>query len=95
MSSIEHSQTIELTTLEKEKETFRQEALNYKAKVLQLEKEKENRLQGQVGALDMVVIIPAYAKSRSNTDGLIQAMSQLILQIGEIKILKESLEKLK
>jgi len=28
--------------LDKEKETFRQEAMNYKGKVLQLEKEKEN-----------------------------------------------------
>jgi hypothetical protein len=42
MSSTEHPQTTELAALEKEKETFRQEALNYKAKVLQLEKEKEN-----------------------------------------------------
>ena len=95
ISATKHPQTTELATLEQEKESFQKEALNYKAKVLQLEKEKENWLQGQVGALDMVVIIPAYAKSRSNTDGLIQAMSQLILQIGEIKILKEALEKLK
>ena len=44
MSSTKHPQTIELAALEKEKETFRQEALNYKAKVLHLEKEKENWL---------------------------------------------------
>ena len=40
MSPTTHPQTVELTTLEQEKETFRQEALDYKAKVLQLEKEK-------------------------------------------------------
>jgi hypothetical protein len=34
MSPTNHPQTIELTTLEKEKEILRQEALNYKAKVL-------------------------------------------------------------
>jgi hypothetical protein len=48
MSAIDHPQTAELTILEQEKETFRQEALNYKAKVLQLEKEKENWSQGLV-----------------------------------------------
>ena len=42
MSSTEPPQTMELASLEKEKETFKQEALNYKAKVLQLEKEKES-----------------------------------------------------
>ena len=42
MSPTDHPQTIELTALEQEKETFRQEALDYKAKVLQLEKEKES-----------------------------------------------------
>jgi chromosome segregation ATPase len=47
MSATEHPQTTELAALEQEKETFRQEALNYKAKVLQLEKEKENWSQGQ------------------------------------------------
>ena len=47
MSTIEHPQKAELVSLEQEKETFRQEALNYKAKVLQLEKEKVNWSQGQ------------------------------------------------
>jgi hypothetical protein len=46
MSSTENPQTTELTGLEQEKETFQQEALNYKAKVLHLEKEKENWSQG-------------------------------------------------
>jgi hypothetical protein len=42
MSPTDHPQTSELTALEQEQETFRQEALDYKAKVLQLEKEKES-----------------------------------------------------
>jgi hypothetical protein len=41
MSSTEHPQTAKLAALEKEKERFRKEALNYKAKVFQLEKERE------------------------------------------------------
>jgi hypothetical protein len=40
MSSTEHPQTTELVSLEQEKEAFRQEALDYKAKTLQLEQEK-------------------------------------------------------
>jgi hypothetical protein len=40
MSPKNYLQTTELTSLEQEKETFRQEALKYKAKVLQLENEK-------------------------------------------------------
>jgi hypothetical protein len=46
ISAIENPQTIELVSLEQEKEVFRQEALNYKAKVLQIEKEKVNWSQG-------------------------------------------------
>jgi hypothetical protein len=34
MSAIKHPQKIDMTSLEQEKETFRQETLNYKAKVL-------------------------------------------------------------
>ena len=45
--------------MEQEKDTFRQEALNYKAKVLHLKKEKENWSQGQVATLDMVAIVPS------------------------------------
>jgi hypothetical protein len=40
MFSTEHPQTTELVALEQEKETFQQEALNYKAKLLQLEEGK-------------------------------------------------------
>jgi hypothetical protein len=42
MYAIEHPHTTEFVSLEKEKETFTWEALNYKNKVLQLEKEKES-----------------------------------------------------
>ena len=59
--------------------------------MLQLEKEKENWLQGQVATSYMVVIVHANAEAGSNTDGLVQAMSQVSLQTGEIKILKEAL----
>jgi hypothetical protein len=46
MYATENPQTTKLASLEQEKETFQQEALNYKAKVLQLEKEKEDWSQG-------------------------------------------------
>ena len=59
MSPTEHPQATNLAALEQEKETFKQEALNYRAKVLQLEKEKENWLQGQVETSDMDIIVPA------------------------------------
>jgi hypothetical protein len=42
MVATEHPQTGELVSLEQEKEAFRQDALNYKAKVLQLEQGKVN-----------------------------------------------------
>ena len=41
MSPTNHPHTTKLTALEQEKETFIKEALDYKAKVLKLEKEKE------------------------------------------------------
>jgi FtsZ-binding cell division protein ZapB len=62
--------------------------------VLQLEKEKENWLQGQVTTSDMVVIVPSNKEAGSSTDGLVQAMSQVSLKTGEIKSLKEVIEKL-
>jgi hypothetical protein len=46
ISSTYHPKIVELVALEQEKEIFRQEALNYKANVLQLEKEKVNWSQG-------------------------------------------------
>jgi chromosome segregation ATPase len=95
MPSTDHPHKIELTSLDQEKETFRQEALNYKVKVLQLEKEKENWSQAQVVTLDMDVILPSNTKVGSNIDGLVQAMSQVSLKTREIKSLKEVLEKMK
>jgi len=95
MSPTDHPQTTELTALEQEKEIFRQEALDYKAKVLQLEKEKESWSQMYATTSDMEIIIPTNAKAGSNAEGLVQAMSQISLKIGKIKDLKEHLEKLK
>jgi hypothetical protein len=46
ISSIENPQTTELVALEQENETLHQEALDYKAKALQLEKEKVDWSQG-------------------------------------------------
>jgi len=42
----------------------------------------------------MVVVLPCTTKARSNTEGLVQAMSQVSLKVGEIKILKGVIEKL-
>jgi hypothetical protein len=95
MSPTDHPHTVELTALEQEKETFRQEALDYKAKLLQLEKEKEHWSLAQVVTLDMAVIIPANKEAGSSSEGLVQAMSQVSLKIGEIKSLKENMENLK
>jgi hypothetical protein len=95
MSPTYHPQTVELTSLEKEKETFRQEALDYKAKVLQLDKEKENWSQMQVTTSDMEIIVPASAEGGSKDEGLVQAMSQISFKTSEIKNLNENLEKLK
>jgi FtsZ-binding cell division protein ZapB len=63
--------------------------------VLQLEKEKENWSQAQVPTSDMAVIMPANTEAGSSTEGLVQAMSQVRLKTGEIKGLKEVIEKLK
>jgi hypothetical protein len=89
MSATEHPQTTELVSLEQEKEAFRQEALNYKAKVLQLEKEKVNWSQGQTEVSNMVVVVPSTTETGPSTEGLVQAMSQVSLKVGEIKALRE------
>jgi FtsZ-binding cell division protein ZapB len=94
MYSTEHPQTTKLVSLEQEKETFRQEALNYKAKVLQLDQEKLNWLQGQTKASNMVVTVPSTAEVGPSAEGLVQAMSQFNLKVGEIKGLKEDIKKL-
>jgi FtsZ-binding cell division protein ZapB len=81
--------------LEQEKETFRQEALDYKAKVLQWEKEKEIWSQMQATTSDMEIIVPANVQVGSSVEGLVQAMSQVSFKTCEIKSLEENLEKLK
>jgi hypothetical protein len=63
--------------------------------VLLLEKEKENWLQGKVETSNMTLIVPPNAETKSRTNGLVQAMSQLSLWTREIKNLKEALENLK
>jgi hypothetical protein len=68
--------------------------LNYKAKVLQPEKEKVDWSQGQTKVSNMAVAVPCTTETGSNTKGLVQAMSQVILKAGEIKILKGVIEKL-
>jgi hypothetical protein len=94
VSATEHPQTTELDVIEQEKEAFRQDALNYKAKVLQLEQEKVNSSQGQTEAPNMVVIVPSTAEARPSIEGLVQPMSQAILKVREIKGLKGDIEKL-
>jgi hypothetical protein len=42
----------------------------------------------------MVVIVPSNIEAGSRNDGLVQTMSQVSLNIGEIKNLKEVIEKL-
>jgi FtsZ-binding cell division protein ZapB len=42
----------------------------------------------------MVVVVPSTTEVGPSTEGLVQAMSQVILKVGEIKGLKEDIEKL-
>jgi hypothetical protein len=43
----------------------------------------------------MTVIVPTNTEARSSIDGLVQAMSQVSLKTGEIKCLKEVIERMK
>jgi hypothetical protein len=43
----------------------------------------------------MVVVVPSTVEARPSTKGLVQDMSQVILKVGEIKGLKQDIEKLK
>jgi FtsZ-binding cell division protein ZapB len=45
--------------------------------------------------LNKVVVVPPTAEVGPNTEGLVQAMSQVSLKEGEIKGIKGSIEKLK
>jgi hypothetical protein len=42
-----------------------------------------------------VVVVPPTVEAGPNTEGIVQAMSQVILKEGEIKGIKGSIEKLK
>jgi peptidoglycan hydrolase CwlO-like protein len=44
--------------------------------------------------LNKAVVVPPTAEAGKNTEGLVQAMSQVFLKEGEIKGLKGSIEKL-
>jgi hypothetical protein len=64
-----------LVALEQENETLRQEALDYKARALQLEREKLKWSQEQTELLNRAVVVPPAAEVGPNTEGLVQAMS--------------------
>jgi FtsZ-binding cell division protein ZapB len=83
-----------LVALEQEKETFRKEALDYKAKILQLEKEKMEWSQEKVELVTRAMVLSHVAGIGSTIRDIIQAMSQVSLKEGEIKGLKEKMEKL-
>jgi hypothetical protein len=61
---------------------------------LQLEKEKENWSQGQVEVSNRVAVVPGVVGADSNTEDIIQDMSQVSLKTREIKSLREVIEKL-
>jgi TolA-binding protein len=61
---------------------------------LQLEKEKENWSQGQVEVSNRAAVVPGTIGDDSNTEDIVQAMSQVSLKVGEIKSLKGDIEKL-
>jgi FtsZ-binding cell division protein ZapB len=60
-----------------------------------LEKEKMKWSQDQTKLLNRVVVVPPTTEAGPNTEGLVQAMSQVSLKVGEIKGLKGDIEKLK
>jgi hypothetical protein len=69
--------------------------LNYKAKTIHLEKEKVNWSQGHTELPSMVVVVPSTAETGPSTEGLVWAMSQVILKVGEIKGIKGDIDQLK
>ena len=80
---IDDPKTEELVELEKERDEFEQEALNFKAKVLQLTKEKE-KLEQQVKSTTSSQVLP-----QISTDGITVAMSWVSLEDEEIQGLKK------
>ena len=69
--------------------------MDYKAKVLQLEKYKVNWSKGKKTLLDKVVVVPSVEGDGPSIAGLVEAMSHVSLMVGEIKGLKGDIEKLK
>lgn len=74
-----------MVALEQEKETFRKEALDYKAKFLQLEKEKMGWSQEKVELVTKAMVLAPATGIGSTTEDIVQAMSQVSLKEGEIR----------
>jgi FtsZ-binding cell division protein ZapB len=93
----EHVQTPELTTIEQENESLQQEVISYKAKMVQLEKEKGDWLKEKEELMEIVSFAgPSHEKNvATKDDDIVKSMSQISLKDGEIKGLKEENQKLK
>ena len=87
-------QTTELTSLDQERD-YLQQVINYKAKILILENEKQEwQREKEELLLKQIIVSPSQNKEVS-TDELVKPMSQINLKYGEIKILKEENQKIK
>jgi hypothetical protein len=60
-----------LVALEQEKETFWKEALDYKAKILQLENEKMEWSQEKVELVTRTMVLAPAAGTRSTTEEIV------------------------
>jgi hypothetical protein len=83
-----------LVALEQEKKTFQKEALDYKANLLQLEKENMEWSQENVELVTRAMVLAPTVGTGSTAEEIGQAMSQVSLKEGKIKGLKENMEKL-
>jgi hypothetical protein len=68
--------------------------LDYKAKLLQLEKENMEWSQEKVELVTRTMVLAPTAGTGSTTKDIVQAMPQASIKEGEIKGLKENMEKL-
>ena len=68
--------------------------MDYKANLLQLEKEKMEWSKEKVELVNKVMVLALAVGTGSTTEDIVQAMSQVSLKEGEIKGLKENMEKL-
>ena len=80
----DHLQTKKLMVLQKERDHFKWDTLNFKENILQLTQEKEY-LEPQVKIFSGSQVLP-----HISTDGITTAMSQVSLKDEEIKVLKEN-----